>query len=174
MRKSPLNLKTLRLFSKTRKDPISGKHRMASSSDGIIDVAAAVHIGLIPNDGLPSLLYQRHRTRVARLLKSNFVGSVSPKLNTTNGIHASALTRYELAQALKKVIGPLYSQHIANRIKSIADINRAFALKSVLAWLIPEIEDPASNLNSLLAKHGYTNLVELKRARRWWYDHLKR
>ncbi len=170
------DLRAIRLLSKTRRDRLSGRHKVASSSDGIIDVAAAVHVGLIPNDGLPGLLYHTKKKRVVNLLLNNFVGSVTPKANTigseqANSEHATSAARFELSRALAKDIGPLYFNQVRGKVKSARDLVRAFKPKTVVNWLIAEIENPQSELNKIL-KRKYLHLAELKRGRRWWSDEL--
>lgn len=167
------DLRAIRLLSKTRKDRLSAKHKVASSSDGIIDVAAAVHVGLIPNIGLPGLLYRAKKKRVVKLLLKNFVGRVNPKANTLDLLHATTTSRFELNKALREDIGPWYLAHVRKNVKSARALVRAFELKVIVNWLISEIENPQSELNILL-KRKYRHLAELKRSRRWWSDELKK
>ncbi len=170
------DLRAIRLMSKTSRDRVSGRHKVASSSDGIIDVAAAVHVGLIPDDGLPGLLYRTKKKRVVKLLLNNFVGHVTPKANTigseqANSEHATSAARFELSRALTKDIGPLYFNQVRGKVRSARDLERAFKPKVVVNWLIAEIKNPQSELNKIL-KREYLYLAELKRARRWWSDQL--
>lgn len=170
------DLRAIRLMSKTRRDRLSGKHKVASSSDGIIDIAAAVHVGLIPDNGLPGLLYRSKEKRVVKLLRNNFIGRVTPKANTigseqANSEHATSAARFELSRALSKDIGPLYLNQVRGNVKSVRDLVRAFKPKAVVNWLIAEIENPQSELNTIL-KRKYPHLAELKRSRRWWSDKL--
>lgn len=170
------NLRTIRLMSKTRRDRLSGRHKVTSSSDGIIDIAAAVHVGLIPDNGLPGLLYRAKKKRVVKLLRNNFIGRVTPKVNTIgskqeNSEHATSAARFELSRALSKDIGPLYLNQVRGNVKSVRDLVRAFKPKAVVNWLIAEIENPQSELNTIL-KRKYPHLAELKRRRRWWSDEL--
>lgn len=167
------DLRAIRLKSK-RIDPLSGRHKVASSSDGIIDVAAAVHVGLVNDDGLPGLLYRAKEKRVVKLLLNNFVGRVNPKTNTISSEqaiseHATSAARFELRRAFAKEIGALYFKQVLGKVKSGRDLERAFKPKAVVNWLISEIENPKSELNKVL-KINYFHLAELKRCRRWWND----
>jgi hypothetical protein len=170
------DLRAIRLMSKTRRDRVSGRYKVASASKRIIDIAAAVHVGLIADVGLPSLLYRTNKKRVGKLLLNNFVGRVTPKANTigyeqANSEHATSAARFELSRALTKDIGPLYFNQIRGNVKSVRDLVSAFKPKAVVNWLIAEIENPQSELNKIV-KRKYPYLAELKRSRRWWSDEL--
>lgn len=167
------DLRAIRLMSKTRRDRLSGRNKVASSSDGIIDIAAAVHVGLIPDNGLPGLLYRSKKKRVVKLLLNNFIGRVNPKANSIDLLHATTAARFELNKALREDIGPLYLAHVRKNVKSARELERAFKPKVIVNWLISEIENLESELNFLLNRK-YRHLAELKRSRRWWSDELKK
>ena len=149
-------------------DPKTGKQKTSSSSDGLIDIAAAVKLGLLPSKGLPGvLLYVKHQ-KVLRLLKHNTVAFVRPKKATTRGNHVTSMMLKLAEEALSVVLGPTYWQ--ANK-----HLGPKAALKttSAILWIKANLENPNSPLCNSLRGTSYEDIIGLKHSRRWWLDSLK-
>lgn len=148
-------------------DVNTGKHKTSSSSDGLIDIAAAVHLGLIPSAGLPGLLLNINQQRVRRLIKHNTVALIKPKKATTTENHATK-SKLKLAEkALTTVIGPAYWE--ANK-----HLGAKAALKTrlVIPWIKRTLEDVNSPLCTSLVGTKYEDLIGIRHSRRWWLDLL--
>ena len=159
--------KAYRLVSK-KANKRSGLRHVSSSSDGIVDYAAAVIAGKIPAIGLPSLLPKTYYSRATRLLKNNEVVEVNAKA-TPRSEQLRAKIRKDLSKALPLVIGQVYK--IENQGKLTA--KKYLSTKTVIDWIIRSLAEPGSRLNRALTQAGYDDLVELKRDYRWWRDQLE-
>jgi hypothetical protein len=154
--------KRLRLVSRKLSAKTQRQH-VSSSSDGIVDVAAQVEMGLIERNGIVALLPDEVFERAKGLLEHNELKEVKEKLTPA---HRQLNNRVKLAaiEALPKVIGPLYGEiHQEN-------LPRALNLQRFTTWLQRELETPGSRLNLELERHNYDDLVELQRSDRWWCD----
>lgn len=147
----------------------SGLRHVSSSSDGIVDYAAAVVAGKIPAIGLPSVLPTKYYSRATRLLKNNEVIEVKAKFASRND-QLRAKIRKQLKQALPRVIGPIYEQE---RIKEKLSAQHYLRTRTVVNWIIRSLANTSSRLNRALALAGYDDLVELKRNYRWWRNQLE-
>ena len=134
---------------------------------GLIDIAAAVHLGLMPSTGLPGLLLHKNLQRVRRLVKHNTVALIKPKTATTTGNHVTKLKLKLTKQALTTVLGPAYWE--ANK-----HLGAKAALKTRLAitWIKRNLEDVNSPLCTSLVGTKYEELIGLRHSRRWWLDLL--
>ena len=164
----PIFLKPHRLISKARLK--AGFVRVASSSDGIVDIAAAAELGLIGRDGLVSLIPPETQARARRLLQANVLWPINVKKSTLNGSNQKSIQRRLIAQALHNVIGPIYSQE---------QIKKGFSLTTVLnrgkfaLWVKKEIQIESSSLNIELTRKGYLDIVGLVRSKQWWERSLQ-
>jgi hypothetical protein len=146
-------------------DPKTGKQKTASSSDGIIDIAAAVHLGLVPSVGLPGLLLKVKNKRVIKLLTHNTVIMVKPKQATVNETHITKSTWGLAKEALPDAIGPAYWE--ANKHLGV---KAALKTRQVISWIKSNLENEESKLCDGLRRTKYQNLVGVKRSRRWWLN----
>ena len=159
----PIFLKPLRLISKARLK--AGFVRAASSSDGIVDTAAAAELGLIERDGLVSLIPPETRARARRLLKANVLWPVDVKKSTLDGSSLKSIERRQFALALHNVIGLIYLQEQVEKGFSFTTIlNRGKFAK----WVMKEIKIDTSRLNIELTRNGYLDIVGLVRSKQWW------
>jgi hypothetical protein len=147
------------------KNAKTGRHKTASSSDGLIDIAAAVELGLVPNAGLPGALHYMNRKRVLRLLQHNTVVKIKPKSSTLQGTHQTQALLKLADKALTAVIGQAYwsaNQHLGPRA----------ALKTARAidWIKTNLENKTSPLCASLVGSPYEDLIGLHRSKRWWLD----
>lgn len=146
----------------------SGSRHVSSSSDGIVDYAAAVVAGKIPAVGLPSVLPTKYYSRATRLLKKNDVAEVNAKV-TARSDQRRATIRQALKKAFPRIIGQVYK--LENHRKLITQ--NYLRTKTVIDWIIRSLANPSSRLNRALTLAGYDELVELKRNYRWWRDQLE-
>ena len=143
----------------------TGRQKTASSSDGLIDIAAAVEMRLIPNAGLPGILHHMNRKRVQRLLKHNTVVKVKPKNATLQGTHRTQALLKLADKALSTVIGQAYwsaNQHLGPRA--------ALSTTRVIDWIKTNLENQSSPLCNELVGTPYEDLIGLRRTKRWWLD----
>ena len=159
--------KAYRLVSK-KANKRSGLRHVSSSSDGIVDYAAAVVAGKIPAIGLPSVLPKKYHSRATRLLKNNEVAEVNAKA-TPRSDQLRAKIRKDLSKAFPRVIGQVYK--LENQGKRTAQ--KYLNTKRVIDWITRSLADRGSRLNRALVLAGYDDLVELKRSYRWWRDQLE-
>jgi hypothetical protein len=159
--------KTYRLVSK-KTNKSSGSRHVSSSSDGIVDYAAAVIAGEIPAIGLPIVLPTKYYSRANRLLKNNEIAEVTAKV-TPRSDQLRGKIRKDLSKALPRIIGQVYK--LENQGKLTAQ--KYLSTKTVIDWIIRSLKEPGSRLNRALERAGYEDLVELKRSRRWWRDQLE-
>ena len=148
-------------------DVKNGKHKTSSSSDGLIDIAAAVHLGLIPNAGLPGLYLKINQQRVRRLVKHNTVALIKPKTATTTENHVTKSKLKLAGKALTAVIGPAYwraNKHLGAKA--------ALKTRQVIPWIKRNLEDENSPLCTSLVGTKYEDLIGLRHSRRWWLDLL--
>ncbi len=150
-----------------RADPKTGKRKTASSSDGLIDIAAAVYLGQIPSKGLPGLLLELQKDRVIRLLRKNTVKLVKPKRATVDGNHATRVASRLAQDALPVAIGPAYLE-----AHKQVGLKESLKTKTVIRWIKTNLEDPTSRLCCSLAGTKYQDLIGLKRNNRWWRNLL--
>lgn len=143
----------------------TGRQKTASSSDGLIDIAAAVEMRLIPNAGLPGILHHMNRKRVQRLLEHNTVVKVKPKNATLQGTHQTQALQKLADKALSTVIGQAYwsaNQHLGPRA--------ALKTTRVIDWIKTNLENKNSSLCNNLVDTPYEDLIGLRRTKRWWLD----
>ena len=159
---APLQPRLIRL----KPNPRSGRKHASSSSNRMIDYAAAVEAGLIPRIGIMAAFPEAVRLKAKRLLKNNQVVMVQPTESRLAGNHETTVTRQRMADAIMKVIGPQYweeNKHLGAN---------AFSGKLFTQWVTSEIADPKSRLNHRLLAENLPELCELPRSRRWWLDRL--
>jgi hypothetical protein len=147
------------------KNAKTGRHKTASSSNGLIDIAAAVELGLVPNAGLPGILHHMYRKRVLRLLQHNTVLKVKPKNSTIQGNHQTKGLLKLADKALTAVIGPAYwsaNQHLGPRA--------ALKTTRVINWIKTNLENKTSPLCISLVRSPYEDIIGLHRSKRWWLD----
>lgn len=149
----------LRLVSSSRLR--KGLLRTASSSDGIVDVAAAAIQGYVPDSGIVALIPQKTRLQARRLLKSN----VLKPIKVRQSFYSNKSLNEMLEKALSEVIGPMYW---TQREKEGIRLARALDRMSIASWIKAEIETPCSALNKQLIKNRLDNICELKRSLQWW------
>jgi hypothetical protein len=148
-------------------DPKTGKPKTSSSSNGVIDIAVAVKLGLVPATGLPGLLSHLNHTRVLRLLKHNTVTLVKPKHATTKGIHATKAISKLAEEALSAVFGPAYWEaHQASGLKD------ALKTTQIILWIKMNLENKHSLLCNSLLDTPFEDLIGIKHSRRWWLDRI--
>ena len=143
----------------------TGRQKTASSSDGLIDIAVAVEMRLIPNAGLPGILHHMNRKRVQRLLKHNTVVKVKPKNATLQGTHRTQALLKLADKALSTVIGQAYwsaNQHLGPRA--------ALSTTRVIDWIKTNLENQSSPLCNELVGTPYEDLIGLRRTKRWWLN----
>jgi hypothetical protein len=146
-------------------NPKTGRQKTASSSDGLIDIAVAVEMGLIPNAGLPGILHHMNRKRVLRLLKHNTLIRVKSKESTLQGTHHTKALQKLADKALSTVIGQAYwseNQHLGPRA--------ALKSKRVIDWIKTNLENKNSPLCTDLVGTPYEDLIGLRRTKRWWLN----
>jgi prophage DNA circulation protein len=148
-------------------DPKTKKLKTSSSSDGLIDIAAAVKLGLLPSAGLPGLLLHLKHRKILRLLEHNTVALVKPKRATTQRNHVTKATSKTAVKAMSSVLCPAYWQ--ANKH---AVTKATFKIKEVIGWIKANIENTDSTLCTSLRGTLYEDLIGTKRGRRWWLKKL--
>ena len=143
----------------------TGRQKTASSSDGLIDIAVAVEMRLIPNAGLPGILHRMNQKRVLRLLKHNTVVKVKPKNSPLLGTHHTKALLKLADKALSTVIGQAYwsaNQHLGPRA--------ALKTTRVIDWIKTNLENQNSPLCNGLVGTPYEDLIGLHRTKRWWLN----
>lgn len=149
----------------TRKSLTLGRPKIASSSDGILDYAVAVHQRAIPNAGLPALLYTNLRARATRLSKANAVTRIKLKTATVQNRHSTTELRRLAVAALATVLGPAYQAEYPNAApKELLD-TQAF-----IPWVRGNLANVTSSLCMQLVGTKYEDLIGLRRSARWWRD----
>lgn len=165
----PANIKT-RLLLVSKASLGRGLIKVASASDGIVDVAAAAELGLIARVGLVAVLAAKMRTRVSRLLQANVLYPVKPKAITLAGSHRKSIERNMVAKAMPTVIGPLYWEE---QQKKCVLFSSALSRGRFSKWVKAQIEQGSSQLNIDLTRQGYADISGLVRSRQWWERCLK-
>jgi len=155
-----------RLVSK-KKNKRTGRQHVSSSSDGIVDYAAAVTVGKIPLVGLPAVLPERYNRRAKRLLRKNEVAEVNVKGTPRTDQQRSRIRR-DVKYALPRIIGQVYKAENARKISQ----EKLLHTKTLIPWIIDALATPNSRLNKALSKAGFEDLVQLERSPRWWLDVL--
>jgi hypothetical protein len=148
-------------------DAKTGKQKTSSSSNGIIDVAVAVKLGLVPATGLPGLLSHINHNKILRLLKHNTVTLVKPKHATTNGIHATKAILKLAEEALSAVLGPAYWEE-----NQVLGPKAALKTTKIISWIKTNLENKNSVLCNSLLDTPFEELIGVKHSRRWWLDRL--
>ncbi len=152
----------------TRKSLKSGAAKVASSSDGVVDYAVGVHQGVIPNAGLPSLIYMMEQGRAAKLSVANTVRKTRLKAATSQGNHRTTELKRLADEALPTILSPSYwtaNRHLGVRVV----LNPRYAAK----WFSAEVAKEDSVVCDALRFSSYQDLVGQKRGWRWWLDRLK-
>lgn len=157
--------KRFRLVSK-KPNARTGRKHVSSSSDGIVDVAAAVERGLAQRVGIVQLLPAEIYSKARRLLENNELVEVDEKRTPRPHLYQQRVRR-AAKQALPTVIGPLYLEAFEH------DLPRALSAKCLTDWIRAELTTPGSALNRALTEAGFDDLVELQRSDRWWLDSLE-
>ncbi len=142
-----------------------GLVRLASSSDGIVDVAAAVELGLIDDEGIVALIPTKTRIRALKLLQSNVLFPITLKKKSLVGTHLKAKERKLAGGALATVIGPIYREA---KEKGGISLGRAMDRSMFAKWVKAEIENDSSYLNKQLTYQGFFDICGLKRSAQWW------
>jgi len=164
-RRHQVNANARYVLVRNKVDPKSGKQKTSSSSDGLIDIAAAVQLGLIPSEGLPGALLCINQKRVSRLLRHNTVVLVKPKIATITGIHATTSTLKLAEKALADVLGPAYwkaNKHLG--------LKTALKTRRVIPWIKVNLENTGSALCTSLIGTNYEDLIGLEHSQRWWLN----
>ena len=156
-----------RLVSK-KKNKRTGRQHVSSSSDGIVDYAAAAISGKMPLVGLPAVLPEKYNRRAKRLLRNNEVVEIAAKRSLRSDQQRSKIHR-DLKRAFPRIIGQVYKDENEHKLRPKVFLST----KTIIPWIKSSIETPNSRLNRLLLKAGYDDLVELKRSYRWWLDALE-
>jgi hypothetical protein len=164
---TPLDAPRRFVLVRKKPDPKTGKQKTSSSSNGVIDVAVAVKLGLVPATGLPGLLSHLNHKKVLRLLKHNTITLVKPKHATTKGIHATKATLKLAEEGLSAVLCPAYWK--ANQDSGI---KAALKTTKIILWIKANLENPNSNLCNSLLDTPFEDLIGVKHSRRWWLDRL--
>jgi hypothetical protein len=157
----------LRLVSK-KINKRTGRRHVSSSSDGIVDYAAAVIVGVMPARGVASIIPDKYHRRAKRLLEKNEVAPVAKKIIPRHA-QLRGKIRMDLKAAFPQVIGQVYAAERAN----VLSTERFFSSKTVIPWIRDSLADPNSRLNHALESAGYHDLVGLERSERWWLDALE-
>lgn len=163
-------IRASRLLLVSKKAVIRGEAKVASSSNGIVDIAAAAELGLIENKGLVAAIPERVRAKARKLLLKNELREITSKKSTIRGDHKKASDRSSAYNAISKVIGPMYWHEMEKKTKSKR--SQAMSRKRVVDWIRAEIENDASLLNKQLTRCGYAEISGLKRSTRWWLNLL--
>ena len=142
-----------------------GLVRLASSSDGIVDVAAAVELGLIDDEGIVALIPTKTRIRALKLLQSNVLFPITLKKKSLVGTHLKAKERKLAGGALATVIGPIYREA---KEKGGISLGSAMDRSMFAKWVKAEIENDDSYLNKQLTRRGFLDICGLKRSAQWW------
>lgn len=161
------NKTRLRLVSK-KTNKRTGRRHVSSSSDGIVDYAAAVIVGMMPATGLASIIPSEYHQRAKRLLKKNEVALVAAKTKPRHDQLRGKIQK-DLKAAFPRVIGQVYEAENAHEMGT----KKFFSSKTVIHWIRNSLADPNSRLNHALGKAGYHDLVGLERSERWWLDALE-
>jgi hypothetical protein len=161
--KKPSEITALRLV--TKKSVLAGHPKVASSSDGHIDHAVAVHIGVEENTGLPSIAYAQLYRRATRLAIANTVQRVRIKPATQQHRHTTAELRRIAAKALPAVLVPAYiAAH--RHLPPPTRLND----KKMIRWVRQEVKNRKSPLCLSLLATEFEPLEGLDRNERWWSD----
>ena len=166
--KSTTFQKRPRLVSKARLR--KGLVRIASASDGIVDLAAAAELGLIDDAGLVALIPEEMRIQAWKLLGANTLLPVKAKEATLNGTHLTRTHRHLVEQAIPTVIGQVYWQEKAQMGISLAV---AMDRDKFVRWVRKEIQIEGSQLNTSLHRKGYGDICCLVRGKQWWGRRLQ-
>ena len=158
---APQKRPTLVSASRLRK----GLKQTASSSDDIVDVAAAVEVGLIKDEGIVTLIPTKTRMRARKLLKSNVLWPIAFKKKSLDGTHLKAKERKLARNALLTVIGPMYW---AAKEQGGISLGRAMDRSMFAKWVKAEIENGSSDLNIQLNRRGFADICGLNRSAQWW------
>lgn len=161
------NKTQLRLVSK-KTNKRTGRRHVSSSSDGIVDYAAAVIVGAMPAEGLASIIPDEYHRRAKRLLKKNEVSRVAAKKMPRHAQLRGSIRR-DLEAAFPQVIGQVYAAERASALST----KRFLSSKTVVHWIRDSLANPNSRLNRALESAGYHDLVGLERSERWWLDALE-
>jgi len=153
-----------RLLLVRKKPNKYGRQVVSSSSDGIIDIAVAIEIGILPSIGIHSVLHQILRKRVLKLLESHELKPIKTKYTTLEKNHATTQIRKLAKLALPKIIGPQYWDENSSMGKN------ALHTKVFVSWVKKVIEDESSELCQKLTDANFKELVGLKRNYRWWQN----
>ena len=151
-----------RLLLVRKKPNKYGRQVVSSSSDGIIDIAVAIEIGILPSIGIHSVLHQILRKRVLKLLENHELKPIKTKQTTLANNHSTTQIRKLAKLALPKIIGPQYGDE-----NSSLGTN-ALHTKVFVPWVKKAIEDEGSELCQKLSKTEFKELAGLKRSYRWW------
>lgn len=164
-RKSTRRNTALRLV--TRKSLQLGTPRAASSSDGIVDYAVAVHQDVISNAGLPALIYVKLRARAISLSKANTVTYTALKSATVDNRHSTTELRRLAVAALPTVLWPAFQGEYPHAApKELLDT------QVFIPWVRRNLANPTSALCMQLIGTAYEDLVGLRRNARWWRDRM--
>jgi hypothetical protein len=149
-----------------RPNAITGKHHVASASNPTVDMAAAVIAGLRAPVGIVSIIPKRFYQKAQRLLKNNALMLVDEKVGIDRR-HQFGQMRQLAAAAIRVIIGPQYLKaNVRSPYKSL------LRRKRFVNWVRKEIGSPGSALNVALMNSKFSDLAELSRGYRWWYDLL--
>lgn len=160
--------KYFRLLSKSRLK--KGLVRLSSSSDGIVDIAAAAELGLIENNGLVALIPEKTRVRAKKLLKANVLFLVNPKQSTFQASNLKQIQRVLVKKAFPTVIGPMYFQA---QLEAGLTVSQTLNRMRFATWVKHQIETNNSNLNLVLAESGFEDICDLVRSAQWWGRRLQ-
>jgi hypothetical protein len=155
--------KYFRLLSKSRLK--KGLVRVSSSSDGIVDLAAAAELGLIENNGLVALIPEKTRVRAVKLLKANVLFLVKAKQSTVQASNLKQIQRVLVKKAFPTVIGPMYFQ---TQLEAGFTVSQTLDRMRFAKWVKQQIETNNSNLNLVLAESGFEDICDLVRSAQWW------
>lgn len=154
-----------RLVSKKR-NKRTGRQHVSSSSDGIVDYAAAVIVGKMPLVGLPAVIPEKYNRRAKRLLRKNEVSEVNVKA-PPRADQQRARIRRAVKYTFPSIIGQVYKAENGKISQE-----KLLHTKTLIPWIIDALATPNSRLNKALSKAGFEDLVQLERSPRWWLDVL--
>jgi hypothetical protein len=157
----------LRLVSR-KKNGRTGRQHVSSSSDGIVDYAAAVIVGKLPAEGLASIIPDKYHRRAKNLLRKNEVAEVAIKRTPRIDQQRNKIRR-DSKDLLPLIMGPIYNVENEHKLSSTKFLNT----KTLIAWIRSSLATPNSRLNKALSKAKYHDLVGLERSPRWWLDTLQ-
>jgi hypothetical protein len=157
----------LRLVSR-KKNGRTGRQHVSSSSDGIVDYAAAVIVGKLPAEGLASIIPDKYHRRAKRLLRKNEVAEVAIKRALRIDQQRGKIRR-DVKRALPRIIGQVYKAENADKLSQ----DKLLHTKTLIPWIRSALATPNSRLNRALSKSGYDDLEQLERSPRWWLNILE-